>query len=124
MLKQLPPPRAVKAAASGRNTAEQGFPRLPPAGYPFIPPQHEAKPILVDEAGQPIDFSEGGRKVTGAIIEFCVDQDKRTLFIGLNGGPLVEAVAGFPPNVALRPFVRFEKKQDRVSFAEDTLRVA
>mmetsp|Transcript_31194 Transcript_31194/g.103239 ORF Transcript_31194/g.103239 Transcript_31194/m.103239 type:complete len:270 (+) Transcript_31194:41-850(+) len=106
-------PEEVKTKArGGYNPGAMGYPRLPPDGWPRLAPQCDATSVLVDEDGQATSL-EG--RAAGAVLEFCVDHDTHTLSIGLNGGPLHEAIVGFPPNVALRPYVRFDQRNDRVS---------
>ena len=48
------------------------------------------------------DDLEGRAK--GAIIEVCLDHDKGTLSLGINGGPLQHVLSGFPRGAAMRPF--------------------
>ena len=58
--------------------------------------------VMKDEAGQ----SNGLRgKATGAVISVCIDHDAGTLGFRVNGGPLLEALKGFPVGAALRPWV-------------------
>ena len=51
----------------------------------------------------------------GALIEVIVDADAGTACIRVNHGPAIQAVAGFPAGVRLRPWARLFDVPDRVS---------
>ena len=65
-------------------------------------PDGQGTQIMKDEAGQPTDLHD---KANGAVITVCIDHDAGTLGFRVNGGPLVEALKGFPVGAALRPWV-------------------
>ena len=72
--------------------------------------------IMKDEAGQRAHLYN---KANGAVIAVCIDHDAGTLGFRVNGGPLLEALKGFPVGAALRPWVYGSLSQ--LSFAQPYL---
>jgi hypothetical protein len=62
-------------------------------------------------------------KALGTVVEFSLDNTSGALSIGINGGPLREALAGFPPGMQLCPYWCGSCKGDRVSFVKAILDV-
>ena len=69
----------------------------PPDGWPDGP---RLLQVVKDEAGNP------GHGATGAVIEVLIDHDNGVLSYRVNGGPVLEALKGFPKGAAgrLRPW--------------------
>ena len=78
----------------------------PPDGWPEAPdglgPEDNQKQVMKDAAGRPANLNG---KAKGAVITVCIDHDAGTLGFRVNGGPLLEALKGFPVGAALRPWV-------------------
>ena len=98
----------------------------PPAGYPGT----RGQSIQVFEQGTDVwvgSHTAAGHvvkavsKSLGTVIEFAMDFDSGVLAIGVNGGPLREALSGFPPGAQLCPHWRGGVKGDRVSFVSGIL---
>ena len=70
--------------------------------------------IMEDEAGEPTELQD---KANGALITVCIDHDAGTLGFRVNGGPLLEALKGFPVGAALRPWVGFFGPAQELSFS-------
>ena len=76
-------------------------PPPPPDGWP----DGEGKQVMKDEAGEPTDLWDD--QATGAVIQVLVDHDEGVLSFQINGGPVLEALKGFPKGTAgqVRPWV-------------------
>ena len=99
----------------------------PPDGWP----DGDRTQVMKDEAGNPTSLA--GR-ATGAVIEVLIDHDNGVLNYRVNGGPVLEALKGFPKGAAgqLRPWVQLlegfgflhfsDTGEDRVTFTIPYLR--
>ena len=89
--------------------------RLPPPAPPDGWPDGHRTFTMMDEAGNRINLY---RKAAGTVIEVLVDHDEGVLSFRINGGPVREALTGFPKGAAgqLRPWARLIYSEDRVRF--------
>ena len=78
------------------------------AGYP----RGQGTQILF-VGGQPSNLQESA---IGTMVEVHVDHGAGTLGFCINGGPYVEAIKGFPPDVLLRPWALCLMPEDSVRF--------
>ena len=92
---------------------ETGFWKMapPPDGFP----DGQCKQVLFDAEGKP-DNRFLFRRAIGAIIEICLDHDAGTLSLGVNGGPMQRALAGFPVGAAMRPYAWLPFYRDAVRY--------
>ena len=84
--------------ANGRTV----FSQPPPDGWPDGTPVR----VMKDEAGNPTSLV--GRATIGAVIEVLVNHGEGVLSYRINGGPVLEALKGFPKGATgqLRPWVQ------------------
>ena len=61
--------------------------------------------VMKTKAGRPTNLNG---EASGAVITVCIDHDAGTLGFRVNGGPLLEALKGFPVGAALRPWASFQ----------------
>ena len=88
------------------------FDAPPPDGYP----DGTRARVMVNAAGQLTNLQ--GR-VRGAVIETIVDEQHGALSFRINGGPIVEALRGFPPGAPLREWPTFLTKGTRLCRLKD-----
>ena len=81
----------------------------PPDGFP----DGHWKQVLFDSEGKPERLY---KRANGAIIEICLDHDAGTLSLGVNGGPMQRALAGFPVGAAMRPYAWLPFYRDAVRY--------
>ena len=84
--------------ANGRTV----FSQPPPDGWPDGTPVR----VMNEEAGNPTSLV--GRATIGAVIEVLVNHGEGVLSYRINGGPVLEALKGFPKGATgqLRPWVQ------------------
>ena len=92
---------------TGEQPSGYGFEGSPPAGYP----DGNRTQVMVREDGVASDLRGRAR---GAVIETLFDTISRTLSFRINGGPVLKALSGFPPDAQLRMFSFLFDQGDRL----------
>ena len=86
----------------------------PPSGYP----DGTRTRVMVNAVGELTNLQGRAR---GAVIETIIDEQRGALCFRINGGPVIEALHGFPPGASLREWAYVLDKGDRVCQVERPL---